>query len=45
MTSGANIDAALDDAESDHTRLGRLRDVLSDEAADARTAPPHLPSS
>ena len=35
-TTGANIDAALDAAESDHARLGRLRDVLSDEAADAR---------
>ena len=35
-TTGANIDAALDAAESDDTRLGRLRDVLSDEAAAAR---------
>ena len=35
-TTGANIDAALDAAESDDTRLGRLRGVLSDEAADAR---------
>ena len=35
-TTGANIDAALDAAESDGTRLGRLRGVLSDEAADAR---------
>ena len=35
-TTGANIDAALDAAESDHARLGRLRGVLSDEAADAR---------
>ena len=35
-TTSANIDAALDAAESDDTRLGRLRDVLSDEAADAR---------
>ena len=35
-TTGGNIDAALDAAESDETRLGRLRDVLSDEAADAR---------
>ena len=35
-TTGANIDAALDAAESDETRLGRLRGVLSDEAADAR---------
>ena len=35
-TTGGNIDAALDAAESDDTRLGRLRDVLSDEAADAR---------
>ena len=35
-TTGANIDAALDAAESDETRLGRLRDVLSDAAADAR---------
>ena len=35
-TTGANIDAALDAAESDDTHLGRLRDVLSDEAADAR---------
>ena len=35
-TACANIDAALDAAESDETRLGRLRDVLSDEAADAR---------
>ena len=29
-------DAALDAAESDDTRLGRPRDVLSDEAAEAR---------
>ena len=35
-TTGGSIDAALDAAESDETRLGRLRDVLSDEAADAR---------
>ena len=35
-TTGVNIDAALDAAESDDTRLGRLRGVLSDEAADAR---------
>ena len=35
-TTGASIDAALDAAESDHARLGRLRGVLSDEAADAR---------
>ena len=35
-TTGANIDSALDAAESDDTRLGRLRDVLSDEAAAAR---------
>ena len=35
-TTGGNIDAALDSAESDDTRLGRLRDVLSDAAADAR---------
>ena len=35
MTAPGNIDAALDAAESDDTRLGRLR-VLSDEAADAR---------
>ena len=35
-TTGVNIDAALDAAESDDTRLGRLRDVLSDEAAEAR---------
>ena len=35
-TTGANIDAALDAAESDDTRLGPLRGVLSDEAADAR---------
>ena len=35
-TTAANIDAALDAAESDGTRLGRLRGVLSDEAADAR---------
>ena len=35
-TTGGNIDAALDAAESDETRLGRLRGVLSDEAADAR---------
>ena len=35
-TTGANIDAALDAAESDDARLGRLRGVLSDEAADAR---------
>ena len=35
-TPGANIDAALDAAESDGTRLGRLRGVLSDETADAR---------
>ena len=32
-TTGANIDSALDAAESDDTRLWRLRDVLSDEAA------------
>ena len=35
-TTGGNIDAALDAVESDETRLGRLRGVLSDEAADAR---------
>ncbi len=35
-TTGGSIDAAIDAAESDETRLGRLRDVLSDEAADAR---------
>ena len=35
-TTGANIDAALDATESDGTRLGRLRHVLSDAAADAR---------
>ena len=35
-TTRTNIDAALDAAESDDTRLGRLRDVLSDEAAAAR---------
>ena len=35
-TTCANIDAALGAAESDDTRLGRLRDVLSDEAAAAR---------
>ena len=35
-TTSANIDAALDAAESDEMRLGRLRGVLSDEAADAR---------
>ena len=35
-TTGGHIDAALDAAESDGTRLGRLRGVLSDEAADAR---------
>ena len=35
-TTGGSIDAALDAAESDGTRLGRLRGVLSDEAADAR---------
>ena len=35
-TTGGNIDAALAAAESDDTRLGRLRGVLSDEAADAR---------
>ena len=35
-TTRANIDAALGAAESDDTRLGRLRGVLSDEAADAR---------
>ncbi len=35
-TTGGNIDAALGAAESDETRLVRLRDVLSDEAADAR---------
>ena len=35
-TTGGNIDGALDAAESDDTRLGRLRGVLSDEAADAR---------
>ena len=35
-TTGANIDAALDAAESDDTRPGRLGGVLSDEAADAR---------
>ena len=35
-TTGGNIDAALAAAESDGTRLGRLRGVLSDEAADAR---------
>ena len=34
-TTCANIDAALAAAESDDTRLGRLRDVLSDEAAAA----------
>ena len=32
----ANIDAALGAAESDDTRLGRLRDVLSDEVAATR---------
>ena len=35
-TTRENLDAALDAAESDDTRLGRLRGVLSDEAADAR---------
>ena len=35
-TTDGNIDAALDAAESDDTRLGRLRGVLSDEATDAR---------
>ena len=35
-TTRENIDAALDAAESDDTRLARLRDVLSDEAAAAR---------
>ena len=35
-TTGTNIDAALDAAESDEMRLGRLRGVLSDDAADAR---------
>ncbi len=35
-TTGGHIDAALDAAESDEMRLGRLRGVLSDEAADAR---------
>ena len=35
-TTGGNIDAALDAAESDDTRLGRLRGVLSNEQADAR---------
>ena len=35
-TTRGNVDAALDAAESDDTRLGRLRDVLSDEAAAAR---------
>ena len=35
-TTYANIDAALGAAESDDTRLGRLRDVLSDEVAAAR---------
>ena len=35
-TTRGNVDAALAAAESDDTRLGRLRDVLSDEAADAR---------
>ena len=35
-TTAGNIDAALDAAESDETRLGRLRGVLSDEAADVR---------
>ena len=35
-TTGGNIDAALDAAESDETRLVRLRGVLSDEAADTR---------
>ena len=35
-TTGANVDAALDAAESDGTRLGRLRGVVLDEAADAR---------
>ena len=35
-TTGGSIDAALDAAESDEMRLGRLRGVLSDEAADAR---------
>ena len=35
-TTCANIDAALGAAESDETRLGRLRGVLSDEAAAAR---------
>ena len=35
-TTYANIDAALGAAESDDTRLGRLRDVLSDEVAATR---------
>ena len=35
-TTGRNIDATLDAAESDDTRLVRLRAVLSDEAAAAR---------
>ena len=35
-TAGGNIDAALDAAASDETRLVRLRAVLSDDAADAR---------
>ena len=35
-TTRDNVDAALAAAESDDTRLGRLRDALSDEAADAR---------
>ena len=36
MTTRENVDAALGAAESDARRLGRLRDVLSDEAAAAR---------
>ena len=35
-TTRDNVDAALAAAESDDTRLGRLRGVLSDEAAAAR---------
>ena len=35
-TTGGNIDAALDAAESDTRRLERLRGVLSDEASTAR---------
>ena len=36
MTTRENVDAALGAAESDARRLGRLRDVLSDEAAATR---------